>query len=527
MLPATGALAGGTNKTRPENYSGNIIAGVSGWQTTFLMDGVDVTEQHQGGTWINTSIDALQEFSVQQSAYSAEYGRAGGFFNATTKSGTNNFRGGLFEFLRNDKLDARNFFAREREILKRHQFGGTIGGPVVIPRPLNGRNSTFFFLGYEARRERQGVVFNEIVPSDAQRRGDFSAPGINVIYDPLTTAPNPAGGSNVRTPFAGNVIAENRLSKPAVFFQKYISPRNTAAGTWSYAPSRAIDFDQITFRLDRQVATNHRAFARFSWFDNRQTDPGQFAELGSTPLRSPARNVAAALTSNLRADMIHEFRASYLFGQYRSDAYFQGQGAGINRQLGLTGLELLQDPGISSIPSFSFTGYRGFAGNAGDGRPKWQDRWTQEYTDNLTWIKGKHIMKFGTRIRYYKPLFTDTRNHNGTYSFTGISTENPARATGTGDGYADFLLGFPASAGRSNPATWWGGIGAYWHFFFQDDLKVSNKLTLNLGLRYEYSPWFRGYRGQIAAFDAGRAKSIIVGCDCATGEIDLEAQPTA
>jgi hypothetical protein len=129
LLPATGALAGGTNKTRPENFNGNIIAGVSGWQTTFLMDGVDVTEQHQGGTWINTSIDALQEFSVQQSAYSAEYGRAGGFFNATTKSGTNNFHGGLFEFLRNDKLDSRNFFAREREVLKRNQFGGTIGAP--------------------------------------------------------------------------------------------------------------------------------------------------------------------------------------------------------------------------------------------------------------------------------------------------------------------------------------------------------------------------------------------------------------
>jgi hypothetical protein len=525
LLPATGALAGGTNKTRPENYNGNIIGGMSGWQSTFLMDGVDVTEQHQGGTWINTSIDALQEFSVQQSAYTAEYARGGGFFNATTKSGSRDFHGALFEFLRNDKLDARNFFARTREVLKRNQFGGTIGGPVVIPKVFDGSNNTFFFLAYEARRERQGVIFNEIVPSLAQRSGDFR--GLNRIYDPLTTAPNPAGGGNVRTQFLNNVIPQNRLSSQALFFSKYISAPNTPGGTWAYSPSRAINADQITFRLDREITPNHRAFARFSWVDNRQTDPAQFPELGDADLRSPARNVAVALTSNVRANMVHEFRASYLFGQYRSYAYFEGQGAAINRQLGLTGLEALQDEGLSSLPSFTFTGYRSYAGNGNDGRPKWQDRWTKELTDTLTWIKGKHIVKFGTRIHYYRPLFTDTRNHNGTFSFTGISTENPASPTGTGDGFADFLLGYPATGGRGNPATWWGGYGTYWHFFAQDDLKVSNSLTLNLGVRYEYSPWLKAYRGQISGFDATRPKSIIVGCDCATSGIDLDAQPAA
>lgn len=177
LLPPTG----NTQLVRPENVNGNVISGVRGGQTSFLLDGVDVTEQHQGGTWIQASIDALQEFSVQQNAYSAEFARAGGAFNATTKSGTNNYHGDLFEFLRNDKLDSRNFFSPTREILKRNQFGGTFGGPVRIPKVYNGTDKTFFFISYEGERQRDGVVFNSTVPSGAQRNGDFSASGLNEI----------------------------------------------------------------------------------------------------------------------------------------------------------------------------------------------------------------------------------------------------------------------------------------------------------------------------------------------------------
>lgn len=168
-------------------------------------------------------------------------------------------------------------------------------------------------------------------------------------------------------------------------------------------------------------------------------------------MRGPARNVGAALTSNLRPNMIQELRGNYMFGEYRSEAYFQGAGAAINRQIGLTGLESLQDPGTSSIPAFSFSGYSGFSGNGGDGRPKWQERWSWEVTDNLTWIKGRHILKFGIRIHYFKPLFTDVRSHNGTYSFTGIMTENPASTSGTGDAFADFLLDIRPRPGGAIP----------------------------------------------------------------------------
>ena len=138
LLPPTGNV----QTVRPEVVNGNVIGGVGGAQTRFLLDGVDITEEHQGGTWIQTSVDALQEFSVQQNAYSAEFHGAGATFNVTTKSGGNVFHGSLFEFVRNDAFDAKNFFAATKEKLERNQFGGTLGGPVLIPGIYDGRNKT-------------------------------------------------------------------------------------------------------------------------------------------------------------------------------------------------------------------------------------------------------------------------------------------------------------------------------------------------------------------------------------------------
>ena len=517
FLPATGNV----QRVRPEQVNGNVISGVPGSQTTFLLDGVDVTEQHQGGTWIQTSVDALQEFSVMQNAYSAEYARAGGSFNVTTKSGANKLYGNVFEFLRNAKMDSRDFFQPTRAVLKRNQFGGTLGGPVLIPHVYDGRNKTFFFASYEGERTRQGLIFNSIVPTAAMRDGNFSAAGLNRVMDPLSTT----GTSNVRTQFPGNIIPANRLAPQALFFNKYIPLANAAGNSAIFSPSYSYDQDQWTFRGDQELNSNNKLFLRVSLVRNSDTTPAAFPALGSTSLSGPARNIAGAVTSNLRANMIHELRFSFLYGEYRSDAYFMGQGADFNKAAGLTGLEGSQDASISSLPAFSWTGYAGFSGNAGDGRPKWQNRSANEVTDNLTWIKGKHIFKVGTRIHYYKPLFTDSRSHNGVYNYTGIATEQPASTAGTGDGFADWMLGYPANATRGNPATWWGGYGTYWHFFLQDDVKISNRLTLNLGLRYEYTPWLNGYRGQVATFDPSVAKSIIVASK--TDKLDLDAQPLA
>src|SRR5260370_4851055 len=187
LLPGTGNLL----RIRANYESGTSISGVRGTQTSFYLDGVDTTDHHQGGTLIQTSIDVRQEFEIQQSEYSAELRNGGGVLNGTTKSGTNQFHGVLLEFLRNDKLDSRNFFALQRDVLKRNQFGGGIGGPLSIPKVYDGKNRTFFFLNYEAMRQRAGQEFNNLVPSPAQKSGDFSPTGLNPIYDPTTPPPFP------------------------------------------------------------------------------------------------------------------------------------------------------------------------------------------------------------------------------------------------------------------------------------------------------------------------------------------------
>ncbi len=509
--------AGNSQLVRPEIVNGNIMGGVSGRQTRFLLDGVDITEEHQGGTWIQTSVDALQEFSVQQNAYSAEFHGAGGTFNVVTKSGTNRVRGSAFEFLRNDAFDAKNFFAQTKEKLERNQFGGTFGGPVVVPGVHDGRGKTFFFASYEGQRRSSGVVDVAVVPSAAQRAGNFQ--GLAPIFDPVTTS------GTTRARFADNIIPSARIAPAAAFFLRYIPLPNGPNNTWVSSPVVQFRQDQVTLRVDRHLNERHKLFVRFSRHSNHEDRPSAFPELGATELWGPAFNLAGSLTLNFGSSLVHELRISRMYGEYRSTAYFQGQGADLLASAGVRGLEQAQDPTIASLPAFSFSGYAGFSGNAGDGRPKWQNRGEYEITDNVTWIKGRHIVKFGGRIYRRKILFTDARDHNGTYGFTGVMTQNPAASAGTGDAFADFLLGYPANSTRSNPATWWGGYGTYWHGFFQDDLKVANNLTLNLGIRYEYTPWLTGYQGQAAAFDPSREKPIIVSSESNT--IDLSVQRLA
>src|SRR4029079_4185777 len=205
LTPGAVLLPGGGNllRIRANYISGTAVSGVRGNQTTFMLDGADVTDHHQGGSLIQTSVDALQEFKVQQSAYTAEFSQAGGALNATTKAGADQFHGTLFDFVRDDAFEARNFCARETEKLKRQQFGGTLGGPIL-------RKRTFFFASYEGMRERQGLGFKKKVPTAAMSEGGFTR-SHRPIYDPLT-----------RQPFSNNVIPANRLSAQALFFASFL-----------------------------------------------------------------------------------------------------------------------------------------------------------------------------------------------------------------------------------------------------------------------------------------------------------------
>jgi hypothetical protein len=504
LTPGAVLLPGGGNlqRIRANYISGTAVSGVRGSQTTFMLDGVDITDHHQGGSLIQTSVDALQEFKVQQSAYSAEFSQAGGALNATTKSGSDQLHGALFDFVRNDVFDARNSFARATEELKRQQFGGTLGGPLV-------RKRTFFFASYEGMRERQGLVFNNTVPSAAMRTGDFSASSRS-IYDPLT-----------RQPFANDVIPASRLSQQALYFARFLPDPNTSSGTFSWAPVRQLNSDQVTVRIDQTLSERTRIFGRYSWHDQRLSEPNQYPALGNAPLRTRGQNVVLSMTNTLSSSFLHDVRFSYLPAVLDLKAYLQG--AEQYQTAGVRGFEETARPGVGgSFPDFSWSGYTAMNGSAFDQRPKTQDLKVWEVTDNVTWITGRHILKVGGKLRRWVPLFTDSKQYAGQWSFDGSITQNPTSPAGTGDAFADFLLGYPRQATRAFPADTFGGQANYWHGYLQDDFKVSSRLTLNLGLRYEYSPWLSGYRGQVGTFQPGSARPIIVASD--RGAPDLAAQ---
>ncbi len=508
LLPGTGNLL----RIRANYESGTSISGVRGNQTSFYLDGVDTTDHHQGGTLIQASVDALQEFQIQQSEYSAEFRNAGGVLNGTTKSGTNEFHGVLFEFLRNDKLDARSFFALQRDVLKRNQFGGGIGGPLSIPKLYSGKSRTFFFVNYEAMRQRAGQIFNNLEPSPLQKTGDFSATGLNPIYDPTT-----------KLQFPGNRIPGGRISSQAQFFAKYL-PDPNSGNRAIFAPSQALDQDQFTIRVDQTITSKHHAFVRWSFINYQENDPNAFPALGYASLNTRGHNVVGALISNLTPLLINEARFSYLPNTVDLQAFLQG--TNFYAQAGIPGFEDTgHRPGVAgSFPDFSWSGYGALSGSTFDQRPKTQDLKVTEFNDSLTWVKGKHILKFGMQFRHWVPLFTDSGVYEGQWSFNGSQTQNAAKPAGTGDAFADFMIGIPFSVGRNFPADTFGGLANYWHFYAHDDIKVSRRLNLNIGLRYEYSPWLDGYLGQVGAILPKSAKPIAV------QEINLNAQfaaPTA
>lgn len=519
VLPNTSTYS---NRIRPNYISGLTISGVTGGQIAFLTDGVDVTD-NLGGTYIQTSIDAIQEFRLQQNAYSAEFGRAGGAYNLTTQSGTNAVHGRLFEFLRNDKFDARNFFATGKDVLKQNQFGGTIGAPLSLPKLYNGKDRTFLFASYDATRQRQGVVNNLIVPSAAMLAGDFSATGLPAIYDPASVQTG-AGGGAVAGAFPGNVIPKDRLSSQAQFFNQYIPAPNLASTTASFAPSRALGLDQFTIRGDHTAADRHKIFLRWSLFDNRLDDPNAFPTLGIAPLRTRGQNVAASLNNTLTPRVIHELRFSYLRGTLTNTPFLAGKD--YNQAAGITGFEELRRPGLAgSFPDFSWSGYSSMRGSGFDQRPKTQDRQSYQVLDNITWIAGRHVVKAGGEFKRLVSLFADSRSYAGVWSFTGAGTQNPVRPAGTGSPWADWALGLPYSSQRGYYTNSFGGVGNYWNAFLQDDIKLTRRLALNLGLRYEYSPWVSGYRGQIGTFDGRSDRPVIVASKTETP--DLSAQPAA
>jgi len=482
-LLVPGANAGGRavqqNVLRQNQVGGLSIAGGRTNNTAFLLDGAVNTDPDYNSLSYSPSIDAIAEFQVQTAQFSAEYGRAGGQVNVVTKSGTSRLHGSLFEYHRDDRFDEKPFnLVGDLPEFKRDNFGGSLGGPLVPGR-------VFFFGAYEQLRRREGAasLTTVTVPTALERQGDFSqSPG--GIFDPLT-------GTTNRLPFPDGRIPQNRIDPLALAAINALPLPNS--GVRSYVNTESIlsqDIYNSSLRLDLNAGGGHHLFGRYSFADENaivpETVPGRDNLQDARP-----HNAVAGWTAVLGARAVNEVRV------------------GISRLKFVSGLpELSFSVGGQSqpLPRFLATGYPtmggagAFTGTTGGGIVNVDNRTFQIY-DNLSVQRGPHALKAGVEYLRTEYNRNEVPSALGTFTMTSGYTSRTAGNDGTGNALASLLLGMPQQGNRAvGPSTI---AGRQWYFsaYAQDDWRVSDRLTLNLGVRYELSPPMYDANGGMASID--------------------------
>jgi Carboxypeptidase regulatory-like domain len=460
--------------------------------TGWSLDGANITNFELGGTLIQPNVDAIQEFSVQAGNMSPEYGHSPNMINASLKSGSNSFHGTLFEYLRNDAFDARNFFLPQKIPLKRNQYGFTLGGPIW-------KDKIFFFTDLQNTTLRQGTTFNNVVPSVAERNGNFSVLTKQLI-DPTT-----------RQAFPGNIIPASKISPQGAYFASLFPTPNLLQGTTSravYSTGTPIDQNQADFRLDANPRTNDLFMARYSIADNRELNPNPYPALGSTNLHSQAENMTLRYTHIYTPRLLNVAQVSY----YKSPFLFGPvlPGFDLLQQAGVQGFEDPVVVPVKSFPNINLSGYQAFQGSPSDQRPKSINIHTWQLSDSVTYNLGRHELKFGMEWLYRHDAFSISQNSNGNFSFVG---------TYSGDAVADMLLGYPDNVTRSAFQTLQGSWDNFKSWYFNDNFRVLPNLTLNLGLRYEVDPFFQGIRQTRTGFDLQTGKVVV------PNNIPANAQP--
>ena len=462
----------------------------------YMLDGVDNNE-----TWLQTvvifpSVDALDEFKLQTSTYSAEFGRSlGGVVNLQIKSGTNEYHGSVFEFLRNDRFDANNWFNnranRSKPDFSQHQFGATLGGPIIKDR-------TFFFADYQGLRITSGLSFLSTVPSERMRQGDFSELN-RIIYDPLTGQP-----------FPGNVIPQSRWDPASRNVLDQLYPAPNTAGTVSAIgqtinnylinPELTRDDNQFDVKVDHRLTTNNRFFVRYSFQKTFRDLPATLphgdagATFGAGQGDIKAQGLAFNDTHTFSPNLLNEFRFGWSSVKFNMTSIDFGQN--LAEKVGIPGINLNEVTSAMTQIQFAQGGARNLGANGN--QPLITNQNDFQIFDNVTWIKKRHTFKLGGSVTFRSREILNADTIVGQFFFHGDQTSNCGGTTGTcvrnantGFDVASFLLGY---ANRKNRALF--DAGTYtekrpeWSLYVQDDFRVSSKLTLNMGLRYDvYVPW--------------------------------------
>ena len=484
----SGARQGGSRANQQLSVAGNRRE-----FNHFTLDGVENTDVNFNTYVFLPSIDALQEFKVQSGIFPAEFGRATAQVNVSTKSGTNDFHGTIFEFLRNDKLDAENYafttFRPPKDPFKWNQYGFTLGGPVWIPKFFNGRNRLFFMSNFEGYRDRKTLRGTYSVPSAAMRQGDFSeVVGTARIYDP-TSHVRGADGKITATPFSNNLIPPNLIHATSVKLLEFYPAPNVNVGSlasnYQIGRNRRIDKDQFNERIDFIESSKASWFGRYSWGDEQEITPD--LKLNGTNLLNHVWQAMLSNTRVLRPDIVNEFRFGYndFFNSYGRELAFTRDVVG---ELKIPGL-LSPAPVAWGIPSIGITGFNGF-GDDSEG-PYVNRNHTFQWIDNLSWIHGNHALRFGGEIRRDRYNQLGNQFARGSFGFQGLATQNPASPPGTGYGFADYMLGYTQRAEASVALAVAQFRTTSQAYYIDDSWKIRPNLTVNLGLRYEFTPpWY-------------------------------------
>jgi carboxypeptidase family protein/TonB-dependent receptor-like protein len=517
------------------DFTSVSVNGARTESVSYLVDGVSDNDQYFSTANNIPNSGAIEEFKVQNGLYSAEYGQGSAQVNVAIKSGTNQYHGTVYDYIQNDMFEPTNPLnvynnkifdtpLPAKDSLKQNQYGFTFGGPIIIPKLYDGRNKTFFFYSYEAGRQRKSFVDRALVPSAQERNGDFSdwrnANGNLVpIFDPATGV---AGNPATRQAFAGNQIPSSRFSGIASNYLSkiYPVPNITVANMADCAQtdvgggnscfnylanvSHPYDTDNNTFRVDENVGQHDRLYYTAILGEQKLHNASIMPFTGEVKYQHNyllAFNWEHTFTPNT----INQFRIGYNWMNWRN-----GSDTANSQNFGAD-LGFANVPGSSTlwgVPDIQLNGFKEI-GNTNSG-------WTQkennyQVVENLKWVHGKHTITVGADIRRLMLNMIAAFGSTGQVSFNGaytgldpnLTNQSKYDVAGTGSSLADFLLGNPINV--SGPAP--GGSdrfdvrGTNWNFFFQDDLRLTPKLTVNLGLRYEIPPAFHDIYNSGAQLD--------------------------